>query len=48
MARWGQFLLVRSGWIRKVPLYPASCWTDARDLPALARKSFHDRWKEIS
>lgn len=48
MARWGQGLLVRSGWIRKVPLYPASRWTDARDLPALAKKSFHDRWKEIS
>jgi L-lactate dehydrogenase complex protein LldF len=48
MARWGQFLLARSGWIRKVPLYPASRWTDARDLPALARKSFHERWKEIT
>jgi L-lactate dehydrogenase complex protein LldF len=47
MARWGQFLLARSGWIRKVPLYPASRWTDARDVPALAKKSFHDRWKEI-
>jgi L-lactate dehydrogenase complex protein LldF len=48
LARWGQFLLARSGWIRKVPLYPASRWTDARDLPALAQKSFHDLWKEIS
>jgi len=48
LARWGQVLLARSGWIRKVPIYPASRWTDARDLPALARKSFHDRWKEIS
>jgi len=47
LARWGQFLLARSGWIRKVPLYPASRWTDARDVPALAKKSFHDRWKEI-
>jgi L-lactate dehydrogenase complex protein LldF len=48
MARWGQFLLARSGWIRKVPFYPASRWTAARDFPALARKSFRDRWKEIS
>jgi L-lactate dehydrogenase complex protein LldF len=48
LARWGQVLLARSGWIRKVPLYPASRWTEARDVPALARKSFHDRWKEIS
>ncbi len=47
MARWGQFLLARNGWIRKVPLYPASRWTDYRDVPALAKKSFHDRWKEI-
>ncbi len=47
-SRWGQFLLARSGWIRKVPFYPASRWTDARDFPALAKKSFHDRWKEIS
>ena len=48
LARWGQVLLARSGWIRKVPFYPASRWTDARDVPALARKSFHERWKEIS
>jgi L-lactate dehydrogenase complex protein LldF len=48
LARWGQVLLARSGWIRKVPLYPASRWTEARDVPALARKSFHQRWKEIS
>jgi L-lactate dehydrogenase complex protein LldF len=47
MARWGQLLLAHSGWIRRVPVYPASRWTDARDLPALARKSFHQRWKGI-
>jgi L-lactate dehydrogenase complex protein LldF len=47
LARWGQVVLARSGWIRKVPLYPASCWTEARDVPALAKKSFHERWKEI-
>jgi len=46
-ARWVQVLLARSGWIRRVPFYPASRWTDARDVPALAKKSFHDRWKEI-
>jgi len=48
LARWGQVLVARSGWIRKVPLYPASRWTEARDVPALAKKSFHKRWKEIS
>ena len=48
LARWGQFVLARSGWIRKVPVYPASQWTAWRDVPALPKKSFHDRWKEIS
>jgi L-lactate dehydrogenase complex protein LldF len=47
LARWGQRLLARRGWIRKVPMYPASGWTDGRDLPALAPKSFRERWKEI-
>ncbi len=47
-ARWGQRLLSRQGWIRKVPAYPASNWTDGRDMPALARESFHQRWKKIS
>jgi L-lactate dehydrogenase complex protein LldF len=46
-ARWGQRILSRQGWIRKVPAYPASRWTEERDLPALAPKSFHARWKEI-
>ncbi len=48
LARIGQRVLSRQGWIRKVPMYPASKWTDARDLPALAPKSFHERWKDIS
>jgi L-lactate dehydrogenase complex protein LldF len=47
-ARWGQGLLSRQGWIRKIPAYPASQWTDGRDMPALARESFHQRWKKIS
>ena len=34
LARWGQFVLARSGWIRKVPVYPASQWTAWRDVPA--------------
>jgi len=48
LARWGQGVLSRGGWIRKMPFYPASRWTEGRDLPALAPKSFRERWKDIS
>lgn len=47
LARVGQKLLARQGWIRKVPAYPASKWTAGRDLPALAPKSFRQRWNDI-
>jgi L-lactate dehydrogenase complex protein LldF len=47
LARWGQRLLAQGGWLRKIPVYPACRWTEGRDLPALARKSFRERWKEI-
>jgi L-lactate dehydrogenase complex protein LldF len=46
-ARWGQVLLARQGWIRKIPMYPASQWTKGRDFPALANETFHQRWKKI-
>jgi len=46
-ARWGQGLLARKGWIRKIPAYPASQWTKGRDFPALAPQSFHERWKKL-
>jgi len=48
MARLGQRLFARQGWIRKLPAAPASHWTAGRDFPALAPKSFRERWKEIS
>jgi L-lactate dehydrogenase complex protein LldF len=48
LARWGQGLFARGGWLRKIPVYPASCWTEGRDFPALAPKTFHERWKEMS
>jgi L-lactate dehydrogenase complex protein LldF len=47
LARLGQRLFVRKGWIRRFPIFPVSGWTEGRDLPALARKSFRDRWREI-
>jgi L-lactate dehydrogenase complex protein LldF len=47
LARWGQGLLARQGWIRKIPAYPASQWTKERDFPALAPETFHDRWKKL-
>jgi L-lactate dehydrogenase complex protein LldF len=46
-ARWGQVLVARQGWIRKIPAYPASQWTKERDFPALAPQSFRERWKKL-
>ena len=48
LARFGQRFFARRGWIKKTPMFPASRWTEGRDLPALAPKSFRERWKEIS
>jgi len=47
IARWGQVLLARQGWIRRIPAYPASQWTKERDFPALAPQTFRDRWKKL-
>jgi L-lactate dehydrogenase complex protein LldF len=47
LARWGQVLLARGGWIRRIPMFPASEWTKGRDFPALAPMSFRQRWKQI-
>jgi L-lactate dehydrogenase complex protein LldF len=46
-ARWGQSLVARKGWIRKIPAYPASQWTKGRDFPALAPQTFRERWKKL-
>ncbi len=47
LARWGQKLVARNGWIRNIPAYPASEWTKGRDFPALAPESFRERWKKL-
>jgi L-lactate dehydrogenase complex protein LldF len=38
-------LLAKNGWISKLPP-PLNGWTDHRAFPALAPKSFHQRWAE--
>lgn len=47
LARIGQRLFARRGWITKFPVFPISSWTEGRDFPALAPKSFRQRWKQI-
>jgi L-lactate dehydrogenase complex protein LldF len=46
LARWGQRFYARGGWIGRVSAYPLSRWTEGRDLPALAPKSFHTWWRK--
>ena len=33
-----------SGWVRKLPLF-GSGWTQVRDMPAPAKKTFHQQWR---
>jgi L-lactate dehydrogenase complex protein LldF len=37
--------LLREGSVRPIP-GPMSAWTNSRDMPPLAKKSFRERWKE--
>lgn len=47
LARWGQGIFACQGWIRAFPAFPVSRWTERRDLPALASKSFREHWKDL-
>lgn len=47
MSRIFMGLLARNGWVRRMPLPPASIWTRYRDLPVLAKRPFHKRWAEL-
>lgn len=45
LSGWLTRLMTRDGWIRRLP-GPLSGWTDKRDFPAFAPKSFSQRWRE--
>jgi L-lactate dehydrogenase complex protein LldF len=45
MAAFGSGLIAREGWISGMP-GPLHEWTDTRDFPKFAAKSFQARWKE--
>jgi L-lactate dehydrogenase complex protein LldF len=45
LGSWAAGWAAKNGWIKKLP-GPLSAWTDYRDFPAPASKSFSQRWRE--
>ena len=45
MSAWGTRMMAKGGWIGRLP-GPLAAWTDVRDFPAFAEKSFAQRWKD--
>lgn len=45
LSSWATNQMARRGWISNLP-GPLAAWTDHRDFPAFAKKSFSQRWRE--